>query len=165
MTMTDNQTTGYPRSARAVAIAIALGFFFCGASTFAGARILQPLGEAVERVGEAVERALPDHPSVPTVLSPGAVLAFGNKQYAIFGADSCPPDPMDTSGRRDFECLKMTPGMVKSVVLVPVGSKAALHARVAISRTGQATIVELTSLLYPDGRAQSIMPPLVGRDG
>lgn len=158
MTMTDNQTTGYPRSARAVAIAIAVGFCFCSASTFAGARILQPLGEAVER-------ALSDHPSVPTVLSPGAVLAFGNKQYAIFGADSCPPDPMDTSGRRDFECLKMMPGMVKSVVLVPVGSKTPLHAGVAISRTTKATIIELTSLRYPDGRGQSFTPPLIGRAG
>lgn len=156
--MPDNRTTGLVRSVRQVSIALAIGFCLCGVPAFAETSILQNLGNAVES-------ALPYHTSPTTVLPPGLLLVFGSKKYAIFGTDSCPSDPMDTSGRRDSECVEVTPGMVKSVVLVPVGSKAALHARVAITRTGQATIVELTSLLYPDGRAQSITPPLVGRDG
>ncbi|MBO1360306.1 hypothetical protein J2D73_10955 [Acetobacter sacchari] len=61
--------------------------------------------------------------------------------------------------------MKMTPGMAKSVILVPVGSKTPLRAGVAITRTGQAITLELTSLLYPDGRTQSFTPPLIGRAG
>lgn len=155
--MTDKQTTGYARSAIAVSITLALGF--CAPSAFAETGIF------FQTLSDTAKSALPDHPSPTTVLSPGVVLAFGSKKYAVFGTDPCPSDPADTSGRSDFECLKITPGIVKSITLVPVGSNVPLRGRVVIKDTNRATIMGLTSLKYPNGREENITPPLIGRAG
>ena len=156
--MTDRKTTGYAWFVRWASIPLLVGICFSTPSAFAEAGILQTLGDTVESV-------LPDHASPAAVISPGRILTFGSKKYAIFGTDPCPLDTKDTSGKPDSECVNIVPGMNKPVTLVPVDNNVPLRDRVAIVRTGRATVMELTSLTYSDGRQENFTPPLMARAG
>ncbi|WP_406240105.1 hypothetical protein ACF3NX_14310 (plasmid) [Acetobacter orientalis] len=81
--MTSTKTKRHVRALMSFAICGSL----CGERAFAEPGFFQHLGETLASVA-------PDHYSPTIVLSPGAVLTFGDKKYAIFGTDGGVEEPL-----------------------------------------------------------------------
>lgn len=159
--MTDNKTTTRTHGKTWAAITLcAIPLLFVSPCAAQSVVIDNPYTDAMLRKISLLANAMHDNQATPDiVLSPGKIIVFGGHRYQVFGRDSCPDTP------HEHDCLAVTPGLMAQAVLIPAGSKDTLRAGLLFVRTGQATIIKLTSLLYPDGRMKTFTPPLIGQAG
>jgi hypothetical protein len=134
--------------------ALISGVIICMGIAFLGKEVLSDINKTISSIS--------DYQKPTVVIGRDIVMSFGGKKYSVMGTEQCPVGFLSETVAHD--CINLIPGETKVVYLRPLETKdAAYKGVIVISGTKENARINLASILYPDGKAQSFSPFLLGK--